>query len=570
MAQQVDVKGFGLVEFPDQVGRETMLQSLRRKFAQMPANESGATVAPYNPSLSERAKSGIANALSSSGLISNPYQAQRVGENVGVALDFLPIVGDAIGGDDLGRAIRSGSAGDIGFAALGAIPVIGDAAKVGIKSIDKQIEAAKAKYDAALAPLREQYRTADVATKEQILQKSKELRMELDYLSQQKFRIEQAEKPKNNAANAAKAVEPEYKSYQGKVYHMTGGDFDEFDFKKSADNSVWFTTDKAQFDKEGSAAAAASGKGRIIEGDIKLEKLAGWKEMDKYTVDELIGMGYDGAMLDGDIQVFNTGRVKLPSASVVQKPANLFEGINSAKAARKAITEMVDLFDYTPDALAKTLADASPVNVTSSGAWREQKGRFFTDYLPDGSIELRMNDGKLMKRMEPDEAARVYKQKIIEIESARPEAQEAFKQKELDRAKMQQQQSADSNDYRMSHRAPTRDGNPTADDLSSVFDDIYGANALRLNSTGMPFDKKAIEVIQSIRGNPDKEITIYRALPKGVKDINAGDWVTTTREYAEQHAKYDPDYVVISKKVKAKDIATDGNSIHEFGYDPSN
>jgi hypothetical protein len=366
MAQQVDVKGFGLVEFPDQVGRETMLQSLRRKFAQMPANESGATVAPYNPSLSERAKSGIANALSSSGLISNPYQAQRVGENVGVALDFLPIVGDAIGGDDLGRAIRSGSAGDIGFAALGAIPVIGDA----------------------------------------------------------------------------------------------------------------------------------------------------------------------------------------------------------ARAARKPITEMVDLFDYTPDALAKTLAEVNPANVTSTGAWREQKGRFFTDYLPDGSIELRMNDGKLMKRMEPDEAARVYKQKIIEIESARPEAQEAFKQKELDRAKMQQQQSADADDYRMSHRAPTRDGNPTADDLSSVFDDIYGANALRLNSTGMPFDKKAIEVIQSIRGNPDKEITIYRALPKGVKDINAGDWVTTTREYAEQHAKYDPDYVVISKKVKAKDIATDGNSIHEFGYDP--
>ena len=27
---------------------------------------------------------------------------------------------------------------------------------------------------------------------------------------------------------------------------------------------------------------------------------------------------------------------------------------------------------------------------------------------------------------------------------------------------------------------------------------------------------------------------------------------------------------ILSKKVRAKDIATDGNSIHEFGYDPVN
>jgi hypothetical protein len=121
----------------------------------------------------------------------------------------------------------------------------------------------------------------------------------------------------------------------------------------------------------------------------------------------------------------------------------------------------------------------------------------------------------------------------------------------------------------MAHKAPRRGSNPTLDDLSSVFDDIYGDRAYQLNTAGFPFDRKAIDIIRSMKGNPDKEITIYRALPKGVKDINAGDWVTTTKEYAEQHAKYDPNYVVISKKVKAKDIVTDGNSIHEFGYDPS-
>ena len=88
MAQQVDVKGFGLVEFPDGISRETMLQALQRRFSQMPANESVATVAPYTPSLSEKAASGVSNVLQRTGLISNPYQANRIGGNVETALNF--------------------------------------------------------------------------------------------------------------------------------------------------------------------------------------------------------------------------------------------------------------------------------------------------------------------------------------------------------------------------------------------------------------------------------------------------------------------------------------------------
>lgn len=372
MAQYVDVKGHGLVEFPDDVQRSVMLDALRNKFSKLNQGEtvSSGIAAPYSPTLAERAAGAISSGLQKTGLISDNYRANRIGENITMGLEALPVIGDAIGGDELGRAIRDGDVIGGGFAALGAIPIAGDAAK---------------------------------------------------------------------------------------------------------------------------AVGTAGGK---------------------------------------------------------------------------LITSVSDLFDYTPDMLANQLKQSDPSKVAGE-AWRDQKRAFYTDYLPDGSAEMYKNDGTLIKRMEPEEAKRLYRERILEIETQKPEAQAILERRRLDdEAAARAQREASESDYRMMHRAPTRDGNPTADDLSGLFDDIYGPNALRLNSTGAPYDRKAIQIIQSMRGNPDKEITIYRAVPKGIKDINQGDWVTATKEYAEQHAKYDPSYVVISKKVKARDIATDGNSIHEFGYDP--
>jgi hypothetical protein len=85
-------------------------------------------------------------------------------------------------------------------------------------------------------------------------------------------------------------------------------------------------------------------------------------------------------------------------------------------------------------------------------------------------------------------------------------------------------------------------------------------------------DKQAIDIIQSMKGNPDQEITIYRAVPKGVNTINSGDWVTTVESYAKQHAIGNmgaESGEVISKTVKAKDIFTNGDSIMEWGYSPA-
>jgi hypothetical protein len=51
--------------------------------------------------------------------------------------------------------------------------------------------------------------------------------------------------------------------------------------------------------------------------------------------------------------------------------------------------------------------------------------------------------------------------------------------------------------------------------------------------------------------------------------INPGDWVSINRQYAVDHGQAHVDnYKILSKTVKAKELFTDGNSIHEWGYDP--
>jgi hypothetical protein len=160
---------------------------------------------------------------------------------------------------------------------------------------------------------------------------------------------------------------------------------------------------------------------------------------------------------------------------------------------------------------------------------------------------------------------------------------------------------------------------------SSVSWNYYGHGG-----DSVAIDKQSAGIIAGFKGKPNKPLTIYRAVPheKGLQeqvdelvkgknhylkrgsvpkgmdnglegsewyddvwdkigslqeridngedalgellDINKGDWVTVNRNYAKQHGEtqLNGNYKIVSKKVRAKDIATDGNSIHEWGYDP--
>jgi len=83
------------------------------------------------------------------------------------------------------------------------------------------------------------------------------------------------------------------------VYHGTDQDFDEFDDALSIGGQHWFTSDRSKIEK---GEVGASGTGKIKDVYLSLKNPAGWDEYDKYVLDELISLGYDGLMLIEDDQ----------------------------------------------------------------------------------------------------------------------------------------------------------------------------------------------------------------------------------------------------------------------------
>lgn len=184
--------------------------------------------------------------------------------------------------------------------------------------------------------------------------------------------------------------------------------------------------------------------------------------------------------------------------------------------------------------------------------------------------------------------------------------------------------------YRGQHTAPMKDGGAPLHDLTQIYpDDIYSSRAAQYYGhygDGDPADQMAVSLMQRARNRPDMLVTMYRAVPyektaaqqiaeidkqmaqymkrgdipagsylKGSdwydnalrqKDkllslveqqkpdalkINNGDWVTLSRAYAKEHGEgaLNGKYKILSQKVPARKLFTDGNSIHEFGYDES-
>ena len=123
-------------------------------------------------------------------------------------------------------------------------------------------------------------------------------------------------------------------------------------------------------------------------------------------------------------------------------------------------------------------------------------------------------------------------------------------------------------EYRGRHQ-PDPDG-PQMHEAGLAFPDLY--EHPRYYVTHGPEDAESLRAISVARSNPDAMIKIYRSAPRGVTQINPGDWVTPSKHYATQHGlhPYDPeqDMPVISMIVRAKELRTEGNSIHEWGWFP--
>jgi len=147
----------------------------------------------------------------------------------------------------------------------------------------------------------------------------------------------------------------------------------------------------------------------------------------------------------------------------------------------------------------------------------------------------------------------------------------------LETAEPKAAQSLLDTSYRGSHTAPGPDFGAPLYDLTGGGQmypaDVYSSKAAQYYGTGYPkADKEAFALANKVRGNPDAEVTMYRAVPKdeSISNINAGDWVTLSKDYAKTHGEsaLRGDYKILSQKVKAKDLWTNADSIHEFGYYP--
>lgn len=85
-----------------------------------------------------------------------------------------------------------------------------------------------------------------------------------------------------------------------------------------------------------------------------------------------------------------------------------------------------------------------------------------------------------------------------------------------------------------------------------------------------------LDLLEAAKGNPDFELTVYRVVPKDVKRINQGDWVTVNpahaRSFYKQSIQEKPipqGYHILKTKVKAKDLygrSGEMDDIDSYGY----
>lgn len=145
----------------------------------------------------------------------------------------------------------------------------------------------------------------------------------------------------------------------------------------------------------------------------------------------------------------------------------------------------------------------------------------------------------------------------------------------MDRAKALEYAEDRSGSYRSQHTAPTSvdDVGAPAHQLDQVYPaDIYSSKAARYYGDGADeiSDASLVRRLQAVRNKPDEGMWAHRAVPKNApNDLQHGDWVTPDKQYAIDHgnAVLNGDYKIISRRVPAKTLFTDANSIYEFGYD---
>ena len=195
------------------------------------------------------------------------------------------------------------------------------------------------------------------------------------------------------------------------------------------------------------------------------------------------------------------------------------------------------------------------------------------------------------------EAARKREETEKEAERKRLEVFEQMSDEALDKAYMEAVRNNDeqrmrdlvneaarrngyqsTDEFRMSHRAPSYDEDGTDKSLIDVANNKDNIRDSLEEQFRMNHDRNREEsvaaisqAIQEIEQGKNPTVTIYRAVPKSLKEgsVRNGDWVTLSEAYAKQHGRHalNGDYRIMKENVPAANLYWDGNDINEWGYD---
>lgn len=131
--------------------------------------------------------------------------------------------------------------------------------------------------------------------------------------------------------------------------------------------------------------------------------------------------------------------------------------------------------------------------------------------------------------------------------------------------------------YRGEHNPPGPEDGAPAWDLTGggkVYPaDVYSMGRRYYGTGDDKSDAESFGVAYRVRNNPMAKVRVYRAIPKDVtaRKLNSGDWVSLSRSYANSHGEssLNGEYKIISQVVRAGEIYTNGDSINEFGFHPT-
>lgn len=139
----------------------------------------------------------------------------------------------------------------------------------------------------------------------------------------------------------------------------------------------------------------------------------------------------------------------------------------------------------------------------------------------------------------------------------------------------------DVSEYQGYHEAPIDPDyhSPLHNMVGMYPEDLYSHMGARYYGDGSEesfrMDRHSHGIIMDVRGKPDAEVMVFRTVPYEVEgwQINPGDWVSISKVYALDHGLGighgnwgEGGYKLLKKRVKAKDLFSEGNSIHEYGW----